>query len=116
MKKRERLPIPGAGKLEPWAAPDYDLRDAAALQALYYGRATEDQQREAFAYIVQKLCGVGEPSFRPPEIDPRGLSMAFAEGKRFVGLQLLKFAQLNLALLREKDPTTGKPKPTEQPT
>jgi hypothetical protein len=111
----KRLPIRGAGKLEPWASPDYELPDVAAIQALYHGSASAEQQRAAFAFLVQRICGIGEPSFRPPEIDPRGLAMAFAEGKRFVGLQLMKFAQMNLALLRKKD-STGKPIPTEQPT
>lgn len=115
MSAPKRLKIPGAGKVEPWAVPDYDLQDAAAMQAFAHGRATEEQQRHAYGFIVQKLCGIGEVSFRPPALDPRGLAMAFAEGKRFVGLQLVKFAQLNLAVLREKD-STGKPKPTEQGT
>lgn len=114
MSSSKRLRIPGAGKVEPWAVPDYGLPEASAIQALYHGTASEEQQREAFTYIVQQLCGIGELSFRPPAIDPNGHAAAFAEGKRFVGLQLVKFAQLNLALLRKKDPT-GKPIPTEQP-
>lgn len=111
----KRGPIPGAGKIEPWAVPHYGLPEAAAIQALYHGRASEDQQREAFTFIVQQLCGIGELSFRPPAMDPNGHATAFAEGKRFVGLQLVKFAQMNLALLRKKD-STGKSQPTEQPT
>ncbi|HEX5461890.1 MAG TPA: hypothetical protein VFX20_18140 [Steroidobacteraceae bacterium] len=116
MSTPKRLSIPGAGKVEPWRVPDYDLADAAALQAVYHGRGTEDQQRRAYLFIVQKLCAIGELSFRPPDIDPDGRTTAFAEGKRFVGQQLVKFAELNLDVLREKNPVTGKPKPTEQPT
>jgi hypothetical protein len=111
----KRLPIQGAGKIEPWAVPDYDLQDAAAIQALYRGTASEEQQRHAFGYIVQQLCAIADPEFRPPKVDPDGRVSAFAGGKRWVGLQLVKFAQLNLALLRKKD-STGKPQPTEQPT
>lgn len=112
---KQRGRVPGAARVEPWVPPEYDIADAAALQAFYFGRATEEQQRRAATFIMQKLCGIGELSFRPPAVDPRGLAMSFAEGKRFVGMQILKFAQLNLAVLRAKAGETGKA-PTEQPT
>jgi hypothetical protein len=96
--------VPGAPSWEPWKPASWELPDAAAVQALQRGDATPDQQRHALKYIVNTLAGTYDGSFRP---GPDGERVtAFAEGKRFVGLQIVKLA--NLALGRFKD------KPSEQ--
>lgn len=74
-------------KAEPWVPPDYDERVIYAVRALADGRATEGQQRVLFNWI-KYATGVEEMSFRPGPEGER--NSAFAEGKRFVGLQVMK--------------------------
>lgn len=109
-----REPIPGLPKAEPWKPVDYEIEDAGALQAVMLGRASEDQQRRAMKFVVERICGTYDLSYRSEKPN----DTAFAEGKRFVGLQLVKFAVLNLAAIRGKKTEQGSaPKePKEQPT
>jgi hypothetical protein len=78
----------------PW---DKDLPGAAAIQACWNGTADEVQQRKAMETIVTGLCGYYDLSYRPSERDT-----AFAEGKRFVGAQLVKLTKLNYSELKKK--------------
>lgn len=59
----------------------------SALKALGGGKARPDQQITALNYIIEALAGTYDLSFRP---DDKGgeRDTAFAEGRRFVGLQL----------------------------
>ena len=104
-----KLPLP-----EPHFPAQWDPEDAHAIQAVMYGRASEDQQRRAMTFIVNNICGTYDLSYRPPALDPDGRATAFAEGKRFVGSQLVKFAKLNIAQLRDKNSEQGEA-PKEQP-
>lgn len=88
----------GLPRAEPWKPPDYTVAEAAALKAVSRGLASEDQQRRAFGYLVNVLCATYDLSYRPGG----DRDTAFAEGKRFVGLQLVKFSNLNLDALRRK--------------
>jgi hypothetical protein len=81
----------------PWAPAPYELADAGALQALMAGAAEPHQQQRALRYIVEVLAGAYEPSYRPSGSH----DTAFAEGRRYVGLQIVKLAKLNLAALRK---------------
>jgi hypothetical protein len=99
----------GLPKAEPWKPPDWEPEDAYALQAVMHGRASEDQQRRAMKFVVERICGTYDLSYRAEK--PHDTS--FAEGKRFVGLQLVKFATLNLAAVRGKITEQGSPKPKE---
>ena len=109
--KRQRvrkLPLP-----EPWKPAEWDPEDAHAVQAVMYGRASEDQQKRAMLFIVNQICGTYDLSYRPAS----DRDTVFAEGKRFVGLQLIKFAKLNISRLRGKHTEQGEtPKPKENPT
>lgn len=111
MTQQKRLRIPKAPRPEPWKPADWDDEDAYAIQAFYFGRASETQQRRAVDFILNKICGIGDVSYRPG--DPT--ITAFAEGKRFVALQIAKFAQLNIAQVRGKQTEQGDV-PKEQPT
>lgn len=82
----------------PWLPPKWELADAAAIQALVQGAATADQQQRAVAYIVNALCATYDLSFRPGPDGER--DTAFAEGRRFVGLELVKLTKLNLGKMR----------------
>ena len=76
------------------------MPDAAAIQALYRGDATEDQQRRAFEWIVEKAAMAGDMSYRPGGLEG-DRDTAFAEGRRFVGNQIRKLNILNLAAFRD---------------
>ena len=82
---------------DPWLPPSYTNRDAGCIQALARGEADADQQRHALKYIVETLCACYDASFRP-ESDR---ATAFAEGRRFVGLQLVKLTKVNIAALKK---------------
>jgi hypothetical protein len=66
-----------------------------AIAALRQGLATADQQRCALDYIVT-IAGTYDLSL---EHDPA--TTAFTEGKRFVGLQIVKALHLNLAAIKQ---------------
>lgn len=82
----------------PWLPAAYELADAAAIQALVRGDATADQQRRAVAWLVN-CSGYYDLSFRPGDGGDR--ETAFAEGKRFVGAQMVKLSKLALSKLRD---------------
>lgn len=84
-------------KAKPYVPPDWEPADVSAIQALVRGDATPDQQRRAVDYIINDIADTYGLSYRP-ESDR---DTAFAEGKRFVGLQIVKATKLNLASLRE---------------
>lgn len=113
----KRGPIPGAPRIEPWKPPAYEIADAAALQAVALGRASEEQQRRAYRYIVEAIAGTYDQSYRPTGVNSYS-DTVFAEGRRFVGLQMVKFAKLNLDKLRGKvteQGTVPAQKPKENP-
>jgi len=84
---------------DPWLPVAYDKADAAAIQALRRGEATAGQQLRAIEFIVEVICARNDMSFRPgPEGDR---DTAFAEGRRFVGNQIVKLAKLPLGKLAE---------------
>ena len=82
----------------PWKPVSYDIADAGALQALMRGDATQDQQQLALKFVIENLSGSYEVSYRPGEEGRRDTD--FAEGRRFVGLQIVKLLKLNLPALR----------------
>jgi hypothetical protein len=83
---------------EPWIPPEYETADAAAIRSLRDGTATPEQQKRALAYIVNTLAATYDLSYRPTS----DRDTAFAEGRRFVGLQCVKLMNLNLALIKQK--------------
>lgn len=96
--KRKDLP-----KREPWHPVRWEKADAAAIQALMRGDAPPHLQQRALKYIIEQLCGTYDLSFRP--VSER--DTCFAEGKRFVGLQLVKCTHLNLAAFKDEPSEQG---------
>lgn len=81
-----------------FAAP-WENADAAAVQALHRGDASPEQQKRALDWIIQVGCSTYQPTFHPGEPD----ASAFAEGRRFPGLQIVKLLKINLnAILTAK--------------
>jgi hypothetical protein len=79
-----------------WFRCDYDVADAAAIQALQAGEATEQQQQRALAWIVNTAAATYEVAWDPD--NERATS--FEAGRRFVGLQIVKLLKINTAILR----------------
>lgn len=80
-----------------FAAP-YELADASALQALAAGEADSEQQKRALDWIIHVACGTYQPTFHPGEPD----ASAFAEGRRFAGLQIVKNLKINTSVLKKE--------------
>lgn len=84
----------------PWLPAPYQPVDTAALHALEAGNASPGQQQRALAWIINVLCGTYDLSYRPGEGGDR--ETAFAEGKRHVGLQIVKQLKIPAALQRQQ--------------
>lgn len=85
-----------------WQPSDYEVADVGAVQALMRGDADEAQQKRALAYIINTLCGTYDVSYHPGGLDAQR-NTDFAEGKRWVGLQLVKFTKINISALARKE-------------
>lgn len=92
-----RKPAP---KRHPWEPYDWskDTNGLRALQALAAGNANEGQQLQALETIYQ-IAGLDDLSYRPDNTH----DTAFAEGKRFVAMQILKLTKLNATLIQEAE-------------
>lgn len=81
----------------------YEDDDVYAIKALNRGVASEAQQQRALHWLVQQACGTDELSYWPGVDGDR--STAFCEGRRFVGIQILKLVHLNMELLKSVNNT-----------
>ena len=87
---------------QPFLPPAYDIGTAGAFQALARGEAMPHQQQAALKYVIETLAGAYDLSFRP---GPDGSRLTdLAEGRRFVGLQIVKLLNLDLNQLKKADP------------
>lgn len=78
----------------------WDNADVSAVQALHRGDATPEQQQRALKWIIEAASATYDMSFRPGGQDGER-ETAFAEGRRFVGSQVIKLLRLNLNQLRK---------------
>lgn len=76
---------------------DYDIPTAAAIQALIKGEAAPHQQQDAMNWLINQACGTYNTSFS--ELGDR--ETCFAEGRRYVGNQIVKLSKLSLNALRK---------------
>lgn len=74
-----------APKVNPVKRPDYTDADAWAIRALAVGKATSEQQKRAFEYIVHTVCGTYDLAYRPRS----NRDTDFALGKQRVGQDLI---------------------------
>jgi len=88
-----------AKKSAAWHPPAWETPDAKAIQMLAAGTASPEQQQRALRWIVEVACGTYEMTYRP-ESDR---DTAFAEGRRFVGNQIVKLTKLELSKLKKPD-------------
>lgn len=87
--------LKGTPKREAHAPAEWEYADAGALQALQRGDAGAAQQQRALKFIVEKLAATYDMSYRPDSDQT-----VFAEGKRAVGLQIVKLCNLQLSSMR----------------
>jgi hypothetical protein len=81
----------------PYSPPKWELPDVYSFQALQKGEANCDQQKHVLSYIIKSLCGTYDLSYRPTS----DRDTAFAEGKRFVGLQIVKMLNMDIAAIKQ---------------
>ena len=85
---------------EAWHPAPWEIHEAAAVAALFAGNANPDQQRTAMKWILDGACNLYDLSYRPGPGGER--DTAFAEGRRFVGQQIVKLAKLNTDAFRKR--------------
>lgn len=76
----------------PWKPAEWEPADATAIQSLQRGDCPAHLQQRALDFIVNRLCGTYDLSYRPGDGGDR--DTAFAEGKRWVGMQLVKLLKV----------------------
>lgn len=81
--------------VSPWAPVTYDEAITSAIKALQAGVASSDQQRIGLRWIIETASGTYDMSYRPGTDGDR--DTAFAEGRRFVGNQIIKQTKLRQA-------------------
>lgn len=78
---------------DPWADPKFDPADIGAIQALFRGDATKDQQQRAINFIVSEVCAVPYSAY-----DPKNQrNTDFALGKQRVGHLIVRYNRLNVS-------------------
>jgi len=85
----------------PWRPAVYEDADVAAWQAIGNGVATASQQKRALAWLIERAAATYDLSFRPGAQDGER-DTVFAEGRRFVGLQIVKLLKLKIGQLRRE--------------
>lgn len=80
----------------PYLPAGYELADVRALKALERGDATSEQQQRALLWLIHSAALTHDIEYRPDSRDH-----AFASGRRFVGLQIIKLLRIDLAKLKE---------------
>lgn len=75
----------------------FELADATAIKALEAGAADPDQQRRALDWMLRQACDLGGIGFRLGAPD----ALAFHEGRRFVGSQIVGLIKLDTSKLRD---------------
>jgi len=88
-----------------WFPVEWEKFDVAAIQAVARGTADERQQQHALKFIVEKVCGVYDETYVPDNT----LGSVFLQGRRNVGLQIVKFTVIDLSRVQDKEPQSPPP-------
>lgn len=84
----------------PWLPVEYKKADVAAIQCVAAGTANEGQQVQAMKFIIENLGMTYDMTWFPGIEGVRDTD--FANGRRFVGLQLVKLIKLKLGQLKDE--------------
>ena len=87
---KPKKPLPMVRPDEP--AP-YDDADVFAVQALFNGRASEEQQKRAFNWIVEQACKVRDLPWVAGGLEAQRAT-DFSCGRKYAGHQVLKMLEL----------------------
>lgn len=85
-----------------WKSAPFTLADAKALQALAQGIADEYQQKRALMWVVNNAAIINRSTYQPGGVESERDSN-FAQGRRFVGLQVMRLITTNLEELKTDD-------------
>lgn len=77
--------------------------DVYALKAVAEGKADAAQQKRAMDWIIHKAAGTYDMSYRPGNVQ----DTVFAEGRRFVGLQIVKLVAIDIARVKQAERAKG---------
>ncbi len=92
--------MPRSKATAPWMPVDYKKAEVAALQALRRGEANADQQIRAMEFILDTISDRNGMSYRPGALEG-DRDTTFAEGRRFVGNQIVKLTKLPLSKIKD---------------
>jgi hypothetical protein len=87
---------------------DYEIEDVGAIKALARGDASPEQQRRAMNWIINKAAMTYQDTYAPPDSD-------FFQGRRSVGLQIVKLVNMPVDALNVLRGTHGRSSGSEQP-
>lgn len=89
-----------------WKPADWSETDVMAFKALATGTANEGQQKHALDWLIRVAAGTYELSYRSDQ-DGGERETAFAEGRRFVGLQVVKMINMPNEVVAKLRKTNG---------
>jgi hypothetical protein len=92
----------------PWYPPPSEKADIAAIKALATGTANSEQQIRAVKWIVEVGAMYYDLSYSPGDEGRRDTD--FAEGRRFVGAQIVKMTKIDLSKIKEVNSDKHEPK------
>lgn len=105
-----RVPTPAQIEAaSPWLPPPYERAEVVAFQALAAGTADAAQQQRVLKWLLERACGAYEMTFYPGPDGARNSD--FAQGRRFVGLQVVKLLHLNPGLVKASNPNADQYEP-----
>jgi hypothetical protein len=93
-------------KTPPYFEADYTVADVSAVQAWAAGTATPDQQIRAYEWVMFQGARMREVSFQPDNAH----ASAFAEGRRYVALQIAKLQTLRPGDVAARDRSASTPR------
>lgn len=100
-----RLPPAPPGPPKPTESYRFTLAEASAVQAMVRGEASADQQLRVLDLVINKLARTYDLSYRPDS----DRDTAFAEGGRFVGLQLVTMTKVSVDALEKQERAAKNP-------
>ena len=113
--KKPTKPV-GQGPAWPWSpVARFEDADVFALQALAAGNASSGQQQRALAFIRDAICEGDRLSFMPGGEDGRRAT-DFAEGKRFVAVQIRRFLRMKPTTVNSRGAPPAMPGAAEPTT